>query len=149
TLDVIARHPETLSVYALSAHSRIQRLAEQAMDTGAKVVIVPTEQARTLFLQAWTGNRPCPEVRVGAQALADTAADVGATTAMAAMVGAAGLPSALAAARAGKRVLLANKEALVAAGGLFMRTVRESGAVLLPIDSEHNAIFQCMPQSGR
>src|SRR3546814_10178528 len=68
---------------------------------------------------------------------------------MAAIVGAAGLPSALAAARAGKRVLLANKEALVAAGGLFMRTVRECGAELLPIDSEHNAIFQCMPQSGR
>src|SRR5690606_21639745 len=70
-------------------------------------------------------------------------------TVMAAIVGAAGLASALAAARAGKRVLLANKEALVAAGGLFMRTVRESGAELLPIDSEHNAIFQCMPQSGR
>src|SRR3546814_10873947 len=67
---------------------------------------------------------------------------------MAAIVGAAGLPSALAAARAGKRVLLANKEALVAAGGLFMRTVRECGAELLPIDSQHHAIFPCMPQSG-
>lgn len=149
TLDVIARHPDTLSVHALSAHSRIEQLAEQAASTGAKVVIVPDGQARDRFRQAWTGTRPMPEIRVGAQALADTAADPQVTTVMAAIVGAAGLPSALAAARAGKRVLLANKEALVAAGGLFMRTVRECGAELLPIDSEHNAIFQCMPQSGR
>ncbi|MDS1141505.1 1-deoxy-D-xylulose-5-phosphate reductoisomerase [Pusillimonas sp. SM2304] len=149
TLDVISRHPDTLSVYALSAHSRMQKLAEQAGQTRAKIVIVPTDQARAQFLQAWTGAGPRPEIRVGAQALVDTVADTEVTTVMAAIVGAAGLPSALAAARAGKRVLLANKEALVAAGGLFMRTVRESGAELLPIDSEHNAIFQCMPQSGR
>src|SRR5690606_6688755 len=71
------------------------------------------------------------------------------TTVMAAIVGAAGLPAALAAAKAGKRLLLANKEALVAAGSLFMKTVRENGAELLPIDSEHNAIFQCLPQSAR
>lgn len=149
TLDVIARHPETLSVYALSAYHRIDQLAEQALQTGAKVVVVPTDQARARFLQVWQGAAPRPEIRVGAQALVDTVADSAVTTVMAAIVGAAGLPSALAAARAGKRVLLANKEALVAAGGLFMRTVRESGAELLPIDSEHNAIFQCLPQAGR
>lgn len=149
TLDVIARHSDTLSVYALSAHSRMQELAEQAERTQAKVVVVPTVAARTQFMAAWRGQGVCPEIRVGAQALVDTAADPEVTTVMAAIVGAAGLPSALAAAKAGKRVLLANKEALVAAGGLFMRTVRESGAELLPIDSEHNAIFQCMPQSGR
>src|SRR5690606_31744763 len=149
TLDVIARHPDTLSVHALSAHSRMPELAEQALRTRAKVVVVPSVAARTRFLKAWRGQGHCPEIRVGAQALADTAADPEVTTVMAAIVGAAGLPSALAAAKAGKRVLLANKEALVAAGGLFMRTVRESGAELLPIDSEHNAIFQCMPQSGR
>ncbi len=149
TLDVIARHPETLSVYALSAYHRIDQLAEQARQTGAKVVVVPTDQARARFLQVWQGAAPRPEIRVGAQALVDTVADSAVTTVMAAIVGAAGLPSALAAARAGKRVLLANKEALVAAGGLFMRTVRESGAELLPIDSEHNAIFQCLPQAGR
>lgn len=149
TLDVIARHPETLSVYALSAYHRIDQLAEQARQTGAKVVIVPTDQARARFLQVWQGAAPRPEIRVGAQALVDTVADSAVTTVMAAIVGAAGLPSALSAARAGKRVLLANKEALVAAGGLFMRTVRESGAELLPIDSEHNAIFQCLPQMGR
>jgi 1-deoxy-D-xylulose-5-phosphate reductoisomerase len=149
TLDVIARHPETLSVYALSAYHRIDQLAEQARQTGAKVVVVPTDQARARFLQVWQGAAPRPEIRVGAQALVDTVADSAVNTVMAAIVGAAGLPSALAAARAGKRVLLANKEALVAAGGLFMRTVRESGAELLPIDSEHNAIFQCLPQAGR
>src|SRR5690554_1214185 len=150
TLDVIARHPETLSIYALSAHSRIEQLAAQASATGARVVIVPDEAARKRFLLAWpAGPHPVPEIRIGQQALCDTVAEAEVTTVMAAIVGAAGLPSALAAAAAGKRVLLANKEALVAAGSLFMRTVRDCGAELLPIDSEHNAIFQCMPQSGR
>ncbi|KAG0924952.1 hypothetical protein G6F31_018923 [Rhizopus arrhizus] len=90
-----------------------------------------------------------PELRAGAQALADTAADPQCDSVMAAIVGAAGLPAALAAARPGKRVLLANKEALVAAGSLFMQAIRDNGAELLPIDSEHNAIFQCMPHGGR
>jgi 1-deoxy-D-xylulose-5-phosphate reductoisomerase len=90
-----------------------------------------------------------PEIRVGAQALADTAADPQCDSVMAAIVGAAGLPAALAAARSGKRVLLANKEALVAAGSLFMQAIRDNGAELLPIDSEHNAIFQCLPHGGR
>ncbi len=148
TLDVISRHRETISIYALSAFSRIERLAVQARETGAKVVIVPNDAARVRFLQAWAGPAAVPEIRVGQQALADTAAEAPVTTVMAAIVGAAGLPAALAAAKAGKRVLLANKEALVAAGGLFMQAVRESGAELLPIDSEHNAIFQCMPHDG-
>lgn len=149
TLDVIARHADTLSVYALSAHSRIERLAEQARASGARVVIVPDCAARRRFESAWPAGLPLPEIRVGAQALASTAADPQVTTVMAAIVGAAGLPAALAAARAGKRLLLANKEALVAAGGLFMAAVREHGAELLPIDSEHNAIFQCMPAAYR
>jgi len=148
TLDVAARHPDRLTIYALSAHSRIEALAAQAAQHGARVVVMPDEAARRRFLAAWPAGRPLPEIRLGAQALADTAADPEVTTVMAAIVGAAGLPGALAAARAGKRVLLANKEALVAAGGLFMRAVRESGAELLPIDSEHNAIFQCLPQSA-
>jgi 1-deoxy-D-xylulose-5-phosphate reductoisomerase len=149
TLDVIARHPETLSVYALSAFSRIEELAQQAAATGARVVIVPDAKARARFVHAWPTTRRMPEIRVGAQSLADTAADPLVDTVMAAIVGAAGLPAALAAARAGKRVLLANKEALVAAGALFMQTVRDNGAELLPIDSEHNAIFQCLPHGGR
>ncbi|CAM3988195.1 1-deoxy-D-xylulose-5-phosphate reductoisomerase [Bordetella tumbae] len=146
TLDVIARHPDRLAVYALSAHSRMERLAQQALASRAAVVVVPDDAARRRFLAAWPAGQSAPDIRVGAQALADTAADAECDTVMAAIVGAAGLPSALAAARAGKRILLANKEALVAAGGLFMQAVRENGAELLPIDSEHNAIFQCMPQ---
>ncbi|SAI02375.1 1-deoxy-D-xylulose 5-phosphate reductoisomerase [Bordetella ansorpii] len=150
TLDVIARHPERMSVYALSAHSRMEQLAEQAAASRAAVVVVPDDAARARFLAAWNGSAgQRPEVRVGAQALADTAADSRCDTVMAAIVGAAGLPSALAAAQAGKRVLLANKEALVAAGPLFMNAVRASGAELLPIDSEHNAIFQCLPHGAR
>ncbi|MVW79945.1 1-deoxy-D-xylulose-5-phosphate reductoisomerase [Bordetella sp. 02P26C-1] len=149
TLDVIARHPDRLGVYALSAHSRMERLAEQAAASNAAVVVVPDTAARQCFLAAWPTGRAMPEIRVGAQALADTAADPACDTVMAAIVGAAGLPGALAAAQAGKRVLLANKEALVAAGALFMQAVRDNGAELLPIDSEHNAIFQCMPRGDR
>ena len=150
TLDVIARHPDRLSVYALSAYSKMDRLAELAAQSQARVVVVPDDAARSRFVSAWSGSsQNLPEIRVGAQALADTAADSACNAVMAAIVGAAGLPAALAAAQAGKRVLLANKEALVAAGTLFMRAVRDNGAELLPIDSEHNAIFQCLPHGQR
>src|SRR5690606_16407297 len=148
TLDVVSRHADTLQVHALTAHSRMEQLAQQAMSSGARVVAVPDDAARQRFLAAWPAQRPAPEIRVGAQALEACAADPDVGTVMAAIVGAAGLPSALAAARAGKRVLLANKEALVAAGSLFMAAVRQNGAELLPIDSEHNAIFQCLPHAG-
>ena len=149
TIDVVQRHPERFTVYALSAHSRMKQLADQALMTGAKVVVVPDTQARDTFKSHWISHAPAPEIRVGAQALSDTAADPETDVVMAAIVGAAGLPSALAAAQAGKRVLLANKEALVAAGSLFMAAIRQSCAELLPIDSEHNAIFQCLPHDGR
>jgi len=148
TLDVVARHPERFHVHALSAYSRIDKLVSQAVATGARVVVVPDDAAASRFTALWPADKPAPEIRVGADALADTATDPEVTTVMAAIVGTAGLPSALAAARAGKRVLLANKEALVAAGGLFMQAVRDHGAELLPIDSEHNAIFQCLPGNG-
>ena len=148
TLDVIARHPDILSVYALSAYNRIEELARQAHESHAKVVVVPTDAAHARFRLAWPGSRPLPDIRVGAQALCDTVQEAAVTTVMAAIVGAAGLPSTLAAATAGKRLLLANKEALVAAGSLLMQAVRESGAELLPVDSEHNAIFQCLPDNG-
>lgn len=149
TLDVIARHPDRFVVYALSAHTRIEELAQQARATKAQVVIVPTHDTARVFKDCWQPGEKLPEVRVGPQALADTAADTQTDIVMAAIVGAAGLPAALSAAQAGKRVLLANKEALVAAGSLFMAAVRQSGAELLPIDSEHNAIFQCLPHDGR
>jgi len=148
TLDVIARHPERLSVYALTAHRNMARLAEQAFAARAKAVVVPNDDARADFIAAWPdAKQVIPEIRVGAQALSDTAADPACNTVVAAIVGAAGLPAALAAARTGKRILLANKEALVAAGPIFMQAVAQNGAQLLPIDSEHNAIFQCLPQS--
>ncbi len=149
TIDVVLRHPDRYRIYALSAHSRIDRLIEQAHETQARVVVVPDSLAASRFRASWNGSIPIPEIRVGTQGLIDTASDPDTHTVMAAIVGAAGLPSALAAARAGKRVLLANKEALVAAGSLFMAAVRDHGAELLPIDSEHNAIFQCLPHQGR
>ena len=149
TIDVIARHPDRFSIFALSAHSRISQLAAQAQKTRAKVVVVPTDHAAEIFKSCWRSESDMPEIRVGDHALAQTAADSRTDVVMAAIVGAAGLPAALAAAQAGKRVLLANKEALVAAGSLFMAAVRENGAELLPIDSEHNAIFQCLPHEGR
>lgn len=149
TLDVLARHPDKYAVHALSAYSRIELLVSQARVTAASVVVVPTDAAALEFRRLWGAGAPSPELRVGPQALAETAGDDQSQIVMAAIVGAAGLPAALAAAQAGKRVLLANKEALVAAGSLFMAAVQASGAELLPIDSEHNAIFQCLPHHGR
>ncbi|QDQ87266.1 1-deoxy-D-xylulose-5-phosphate reductoisomerase [Alcaligenaceae bacterium SJ-26] len=144
TLDVIARHPDRFTIHALSGHRRMDILAQRAAASRARVVAVPDAAAADAFRQSWPGG-VLPEIRVGVQALADVAADPASDTIVAAIVGAAGLPSVMAAARAGKRILLANKEALVAAGNLFMQAVREHGATLLPIDSEHNAIFQCLP----
>lgn len=145
TLDVLGRHAGRFQVYALSARTRMERLAAQARQHRAHVVVVPDDAARERFERAYGTDLPLPEIRVGDAALAETAADPGGHTVVAAIVGAAGLPAALAAANAGKRILLANKEALVAAGGLFMSAARNHGAQLLPIDSEHNAIFQCLP----
>lgn len=149
TLDVVSRHADSICVRSLTAYSRMDSLAEQAHRFDVRVVGVPDDAARKRFIQAWPSGKNLPEIRVGALALEDCAADPEVDTVMAAIVGAAGLPAALAAARSGKRVLLANKEALVAAGSLFMAAVRDHGAELLPIDSEHNAIFQCLPHAGR
>lgn len=152
TLDVIARHPDRYVVHALSAHSNMQKLAEQALQHGVACVVVPDALAAHNFDSAWAMHASFtkkPEVRVGAQALVHTAAEAQGQIVMAAIVGAAGLPAALAAAQAGKRVLLANKEALVAAGSFFMKAVCDNQAELLPIDSEHNAIFQCLPHHDR
>ena len=149
TLDVIARHPERFAVHALTAHSRMDLLAKQAFESKAVAVAVPTSVAAERFKAAWGDAPKRPDIRIGAQALVEVASDPASQSVMAAIVGSAGLPAALAAAQAGKRVLLANKEALVAAGSLFMAAVRASGAELLPIDSEHNAIFQCLPHHDR
>lgn len=149
TLDVIARHPQRMRVYALSAFSRMAELAQQAMHCQAQVVVVPDDAASAQFKTAWNSSLALPEIRLGTEGLKSIASDSVVTTVMAAIVGAACLESVLAAAYAGKRILLANKEALVAAGPLFMRAVRENGAVLLPIDSEHNAMYQCLPPEAQ
>jgi 1-deoxy-D-xylulose-5-phosphate reductoisomerase len=147
TLDVVARHPERFEIVGLSAFQRVDLLAEQCRRFRPRLAVVPTE-GRAAELRALLAGVPT-EVRVGAAALCEMAAAPEVDSVMAAIVGAAGLPPCMAAARAGKRLLLANKEALVVGGGLFMRAVEEGGATLLPIDSEHSAIFQCLPEDRR
>jgi 1-deoxy-D-xylulose-5-phosphate reductoisomerase len=143
TLDVLARHPEQYSVYALSAHGRVDELAAQCRQFRPLRAVVGSPEAAAR-LAGMIADLPT-EVSWGEQALCDISASPDTDTVMAAIVGAAGLAPTLAAARAGKKVLLANKEALVMSGQLFMDAVREHKATLLPIDSEHNAIFQSLP----
>ncbi|GGC85400.1 1-deoxy-D-xylulose-5-phosphate reductoisomerase [Halopseudomonas salina] len=145
TLDVIARHPERYALFALTGHSRIDVLENQCLTHRPRYAVVASDE-QALALQARLLNAGCPTaVLVGAESLEQVASAEDVDVVMAAIVGAAGLRPTLAAVRAGKRVLLANKEALVMSGALFMQAVKDSGAVLLPIDSEHNAIFQCLP----
>lgn len=144
TLDVVARHPDRFEVFALTGNSQVQRLAEQCQRFRPKIAVVAGAR-EAAALRDLLGADCATEVLHGAAALDQVAAAPDVTTVMAAIVGAAGLSSSLAAARSGKRLLLANKEALVMAGEVFMDAVRDAGAVLLPIDSEHNAIFQSLP----
>ena len=145
TLDVIARHPKRYSVVELSANSRIDVLFEQCLIFQPIFAAVTEERdAKTLAHKLKSAGLDT-QVLVGEQGLVQMAENKQCDYVMAAIVGAAGLQPTLAAARAGKRVLLANKESLVMAGRLFMDAVFENGAELLPIDSEHNAIFQSMP----
>ena len=145
TLDVIARHPDRYDVFALTGHSRIDVLREQCIEHDpVYAVVADATQAATLQPALSTAGKRT-RVLHGIEALDRVASDERVDAVMAAIVGAAGLAPTLAAVRAGKRVLLANKEALVMSGSLFMDAVKRSGAQLLPIDSEHNAIFQCMP----
>jgi 1-deoxy-D-xylulose-5-phosphate reductoisomerase len=145
TLDVVERHPQRWQVYALSAHSRIDELAAQCLRLRPRHAVVADDASARHLREGLRAAGARTEVHVGAQALCELAAHPEVDTVMAAIVGAAGLPACLAAARAGKRLLLANKEALVVGGALFMAAVRGGGATLLPIDSEHSAIFQCLP----
>ncbi|MBN8449194.1 MAG: 1-deoxy-D-xylulose-5-phosphate reductoisomerase [Candidatus Accumulibacter sp.] len=147
TLDVVRRHPRRYRVVALCAHSQVDRLFEQCVEFRPRHAVVgdPLLAAELAARLAVAG---CPtEVSHGPEALLRMAELPEVDAVMAAIVGAAGLAPTLAAARAGKKILLANKEALVMAGPVFMRAVRESGATLLPIDSEHNAIFQSLPSN--
>jgi 1-deoxy-D-xylulose-5-phosphate reductoisomerase len=145
TLDVIGRHPDRYRVLALTCRHRIDKLIEQVRRFRPRYVVIEEPQAAQQARPLLRAIDPKLEILQGAQAMAELAADSQVDTVMAAIVGAAGLEPTLAAVRAGKRILLANKESLVMAGPLFMDAVRDHGATLLPIDSEHNAIFQCMP----
>ena len=147
TLDVLARHPEKYQVYALSAHGRVEELAAQCLQFRPARAVVGTADAAARLTQLLLAAGVRTEVDYGEQALCAIASSTNTDTVMAAIVGAAGLAPTLAAAMAGKKILLANKEALVMSGQLFMDAVHQNGATLLPIDSEHNAIFQSLPQS--
>jgi 1-deoxy-D-xylulose-5-phosphate reductoisomerase len=146
TLDVLARHPERYSVYALSAHGKVEELAAQCEQFRPARAVVGSAVAAAQLSTLLRAKGLRTEVDYGEAALCAIASAGEVDAVMAAIVGAAGLAPALAAARAGKKVLLANKEALVMSGQLFIDAAHASGAVLLPIDSEHNAIFQCLPQ---
>jgi 1-deoxy-D-xylulose-5-phosphate reductoisomerase len=144
TLDVIRRQRDGFDVFALSASTSVSVLLAQCLEFQPRYAVMADENAaQSLSEQLPSGC--ATEVLHGANALEHIVTDEQVDVVMAAIVGSAGLPATLAAARAGKKILLANKEALVMAGHLFMDAVRDSGAVLLPIDSEHNAIFQCLP----
>ena len=145
TLDVIARHPDRYRVFALTAHSRVDELAEQCTRFNPEVAVVGTAEAASQLSARLQSAGLTTQVEYGEQALCDVSSADACTTVMAAIVGAAGLAPTMAAAQSGKKVLLANKEALVISGQLFMDAIAASGSVLLPIDSEHNAIFQCLP----
>ena len=144
TLDLVARHPEDFSVFALTAHHNIDKLYRQCLAFQPAVAVVADADGASRLSARLKALGQHTEVLHGPQALMTVAAADECDTVVAAIVGGAGLASTLAAAQAGKRILLANKEALVMSGALFMASVAESKAQLLPVDSEHNAIFQCL-----
>jgi 1-deoxy-D-xylulose-5-phosphate reductoisomerase len=146
TLDVIARHSDKYKVIALTANTNVDVLYEQCIVHHPEYIVLVNEEKAEIFKQKITGSKIADiKVMSGAKALEFVSTLENVDSVMAAIVGSAGLLPSLAAAKTGKTVLLANKEALVMSGDIFMQAVRDSGAKLLPIDSEHNAIFQCMP----
>lgn len=146
TLDVLARHPAQFEVHALTASSQVDLMLAQCVQFKPAIVVMVQEAAGRLLADKLKSEGLNIPVRWGAAALDEVASAPEVDAVMAAIVGAAGLSPCLAAARAGKRLLLANKEALVVGGEVFLSAVREGGAVLLPIDSEHSAIFQSLPE---
>ncbi|MDQ7957244.1 MAG: 1-deoxy-D-xylulose-5-phosphate reductoisomerase [Rhodocyclaceae bacterium] len=146
TLDVIARHPERFEVFALSAATKVDELLAQCARFKPRFAAMASERHAALLAEKLKQNGLETRVIIASDAIETIASDEDVDIVMAAIVGAAGLAPCLAAARTGKRLLLANKEALVVGGELFMDAVRRGGATLLPIDSEHSAIFQCLPE---
>lgn len=145
TLDVVRRHPSRYRVFALCAHSQLDKLFEQCLEFKPRFAVLRDSTLAAELDRRCRAAGLSVAVRHGVEALVEMSSDPEVDTVMAAIVGAAGLEPTLAAARAGKRILLANKEVLVMAGELFMHAVREHAAILLPVDSEHNAIFQALP----
>lgn len=146
TLDLVAHHPDRFAVHALTGHRKVEVLAGQCRRFRPKVAVVADSEAAR-ELKALLGQTSV-EIRSGPKALEEVASEASVATVVAGIVGAAGLRPILAAAKAGKRILLANKEPLVMAGALLIDLVKKHGAKLLPTDSEHNAIFQCLPPDG-
>jgi 1-deoxy-D-xylulose-5-phosphate reductoisomerase len=144
-LDVLARHPDRFRVFALSASTNVERMLEQCRRFKPRVAVMVDMTAAHTLQECLRSENLDTDVRSGEDGLLAIAADARASTVVAAIVGAVGLRPTLAAVRAGKRVLIANKEPLVMCGQLFVEEARRAGATLLPVDSEHNAIFQCMP----
>ena len=147
TLDLVRRHPEQYEVFALSGQSQWQKLSQLCQEFQPQFVVVMDEEVAVLLRQGLQEASCKTEVLVGQEGLCQVAAAAEVTMVMAAIVGAAGLLSAMAAAQAGKIILLANKETLVVAGQLFMDTARRFGAKVLPVDSEHNAVYQVLPEA--
>ncbi|WP_158769147.1 1-deoxy-D-xylulose-5-phosphate reductoisomerase [Paraglaciecola sp. L1A13] len=145
TIDVVLRHPDLYRIHALTAHSSVDKLIELAKLCQPKYLVLSDISQFKHAQQALLSAGIKSELLAGAQALADVASADDVDVVMAAIVGGAGLLPTIAAVKAGKKVLLANKESLVMSGEIFMDAVREHNAQLLPIDSEHNAIFQCLP----
>ena len=147
TLEVIARHPKEFKVYALTASSNVDALYEQCMAFSPEIAVMVDEQAAE-SLRSKLASSDYSHIRVeqGVSALSQVVVDEACDTVMSAIVGAAGLVPTLAAVKAGKRTLVANKEPLVMTGDMFIKEADKAGAIVLPIDSEHNAIFQCLPQ---
>ena len=146
TLDVVARHPDRYEVFALSAATQVDLMLQQCAQFKPRFAVMASAPHAQLLAEKIKQNGLQTSVLQAPGALEIIASHEEVDAVMAAIVGAAGLSPCLAAARAGKRLLLANKEALVVGGNVFMRAVREGGATLLPIDSEHSAIFQCLPE---
>jgi len=149
TLDVIARHPERFQVDVLTANTQVERLFEQCQQFRPALAIMADERSAAALRIKLQQSGLDIEVSAGIDALCQSVSADGVDIVMAAIVGAAGLQPTLAAVKAGKRVLIANKEPLVMCGDIFIAEAKRSGAVLLPIDSEHNAVFQCLPSDFR
>ena len=146
TLDVVSRHPEKFRVFALAGHKQVEKLAAQCQTFHPEYAVVADAEHAAQLEALLKRDGTATQVLHGAQALVDVASADEVGGVMCAIVGAAGLPSALAAAQKGKTIYLANKETLVVSGALFMETARANGAAVLPVDSEHNAIFQVLPR---